>query len=164
MDTYDETPRTYSIHEILSGMIRVVLCIFILQIFLDVFVNNITYDNYCCCNLELKDDPTKTLNFDKTNVFNQNAFCIHYNQTRHSTRIFWENKDVETVVYKFRQQLNFNPDEFRLYLSLKNLPLYIIPNIHCNSMLKKLNVKETNMEYGCIDINVMDTNPLTLNY
>ena len=44
MDTYDETPRTYSIHEILSGMIRVVLCIFILQIFLDVFVNNITYD------------------------------------------------------------------------------------------------------------------------
>ena len=47
-----------------------------------------------------------------------------------------------------------NNQEFNLYLYLKNIPLYVLPNINCDIMLKRLNLENKKMKHSCVDISL----------
>ena len=49
-----------------------------------------------------------------------------------------------------------NQNEFNLYLFLRNIPSYVIPNAHCNYLLERINLTEKDMKYNCIDLQIED--------
>ena len=71
--------RYYTLGEILKGMIIVTFALVVCDSYNDVFIEGKTFDNYCCCNLEIRE---KQFEYEKTygeNTFFQNPFCIYFN-------------------------------------------------------------------------------------
>ena len=147
-------PRRYDLSEIVSGIFVVCCFLFMLQSVLDVFVLGVHYNNYCCCNLE-KVENEFVFPGNEINTYSENSFCLYYNTTRHSTNLYWNSGELlKNMINLFKNQTGMNNDEFMWFLYLKNIPLYVIPNIHCSNMLNKLNLNKNTIGYNCIDINI----------
>ena len=82
MEYQEQPPKKYSLSEIMNGICTVLLCILILESCIDVFQNKITYNHYCCCNLDTIDQIENKSYNQKNSVFSHNAFCLFYNQTK----------------------------------------------------------------------------------
>jgi len=160
-------PTLYTFGEILEGILIVGFGIFIFQTVAEFYIHyNNSYQNpynsHCCCNLELIDELFDASDNYGTLSFHHNSFCIRYNSTKESTSIFWPTQghphrdhidQVQKITNQFRKQLEMNYDEFNRYLYLRNIPFWTA-NIPCYHMLNRFNLKERNMKYGCIDINI----------
>ena len=76
MEYQEQPPKKYSISEIMNGICTVVFCILILDSCIEVFQNRITYNHYCCCNLQNIDQLENESFNQKNSIFNHNAFCL----------------------------------------------------------------------------------------
>tara|TARA_B100001093_G_C26445526_1_gene850006 strand:+ start:73 stop:534 length:462 start_codon:yes stop_codon:yes gene_type:complete len=151
MDQEEHNPRRYSFSEVVHGILTVSIVILVLQSFLEVFVHGKSYNHYCCCNLDKMENLSNNL---RVNPFNENSFCVFYNHTRDSTKLFVGKNQVESVIVNFREKLKFSVIEFEWYLALKNIPLYIQPDFHCYNTLSRLNLEKRALNYGCVDLGI----------
>ena len=146
--------RYYTLGEILKGMIIVTFALVVCDSYNDVFIEGKIFDNYCCCNLEIRD---KQFEYEKSygeNTFSQNPFCIYFNSTRKTSKVVWNSGNkLASFVGSFKEQKMTN-QEFNLYLYLRNIPLYVLPNVNCDIMLNRLNLNNKKMKYSCVDINI----------
>ena len=163
----------YSLGEVVSGILFSAVVILVFSVFCDIFIHGKTYNNYCCCNLEAIDDPFNVSDHEsKTDT--HNSFCILYNTTQQYT--YFINRlpeftgpaavasvrptnrsifdEVKKIINKFKVQTGMNQNEFNLYLFLRNIPSYVIPNAHCYYVLERINLKEKDMKYSCIDLQI----------
>ena len=163
----------YSLGEIVSGILFSAIGIMFLSAFCDIFIHGKTYNDYCCCNLEASDDPFNVSDHE-SRTYTHNSFCVLYNSTQHYTHFITRlpeftgpaavasgrptNRnifdEIKKIINKFRLQTGMTQNEFNMYLYLKNIPIYVIPNIPCYDMLSRINLKERDMKYGCLDINI----------
>ena len=163
----------YSLGEIVSGILISAIGIMFLSAFCDIFIHGKTYNTYCCCNLEAIDDLFNVSDHEsRTNT--HNSFCVLHNSTQHYTHfinrlpeftgpaavasgrptnrnIFDE---VKKIINKFRLQTDMTQNQFNMYLYFKNILSYVIPNIHCNYLLDRINLKEKDMKYSCVDLQI----------
>ena len=151
----------YSFGEILSGILISVVGIIFVSAFFDVVVHGKTYDNYCCCNLE-------TIYLNASNNYERkpfnDAFCILYDSTEQKKYFYTDIKNptsatqvensVTNVINIFKDQMKINEEQFSWYLYLRNIPIYIIPNIPCHTILDKSELEQKDIQYGCIDLNI----------
>ena len=151
----------YSFGEILSGILVSVIGIIFVSAFFDVVVHGKIYDNYCCCNLG-------TIYLNSSNNYERkrfnDAFCVLYDSTEQKKYFYSDIKNpttetqvensVTNVINTFKNQMEMNEEQFSWYLYLRNIPIYVIPNIPCHTILDKSELKQKDMTYGCIDLNI----------
>lgn len=147
--------RYNTLVEILKGVIVVIFALVVYESYNDVFIEGKTFDNYCCCNLEIRE---KQFEYEKSygeNTFFQNPFCIYFNSTRKTSKVVWNSGNkLTSFIGSFKEQQKMTNQEFNLYLYLRNIPLYVLPNVNCDIMLNRFNIDNKKMKYSCVDINI----------
>ena len=147
------TFKRYTLNKILEGVFIVGLGIFIVQTLANFYTDKNPYNGYCCCNLELIDEPFDASDNYGIKSYYDNSFCIRYNSTTKTTYVHWPTQGhphryvidkVKKITNKFRKQLGINYDEFNRYLYFRKFP-YWTPNVPCYHTLNRFKLKERKM-------------------